>query len=367
MKIGVFGTRGIPNHHGGFEQFTEYFAVFAKNQGHEVYVYNSSTHPFKEKSYKGVHIIHCFDPEKLIGTAGQFIYDLNCIIDSRKRKFDIILQLGYTSSSIWGRLLPKSSVIVTNMDGLEWKRSKYSKKVQKFLLQAESWAVKTSDLLISDSKGIQKYLEEKYKVRSKFIAYGADIFKNPKKSFIKPYGLKENEYFTLIARIEPENNIEMILDGYVHSKSNLPMCVIGNIKATSFGAYLEKKFSKHKNIKFLGAIYDINILNNIRHFSRLYFHGHSVGGTNPSLLEAMASGALIAAHKNIFNEAILEDRAFYFESVDEVEKLIATIQKKNFQNKIVENLNKIESSYNWDIINREYLSFLIESYNGRKE
>ncbi|RYZ18900.1 MAG: DUF1972 domain-containing protein, partial [Chitinophagaceae bacterium] len=121
MKIALLGTRGIPNHYGGFEQFAEYFAVYLAGKGHEVYVYNSGHHPYQEKTFKGVNLIHCTDPEDKIGTAGQFIYDLNCILDSRKHSFDIILQLGYTSNSVWHFLLPKKPVIITNMDGLEWK------------------------------------------------------------------------------------------------------------------------------------------------------------------------------------------------------------------------------------------------------
>ncbi|MEX1382739.1 DUF1972 domain-containing protein, partial [Lutibacter sp.] len=97
MKVAILGTRGIPNFHGGFEQFAEYFSEYLVNQGHEVYVYNSSTHHYKDKTYNGVNIIHCFDPEDKVGTIGQFIYDLNSILDSRNRNFDIILQLGYTS------------------------------------------------------------------------------------------------------------------------------------------------------------------------------------------------------------------------------------------------------------------------------
>ena len=224
MRIAIIGTRGIPNYHGGFEQFAQYFATYAQERGHEVYVYNSHNHPYKEEEYKNVKIIHCFDPEKNIGTIGQFIYDFNCIIDSRKRNYDVILQLGYTSSSIWGWLLPKKSVILTNMDGLEWKRSKYSKKVQKFLMYAEKLAVKTSDYLIADSKGIQSYLKEKYNSGSEFIAYGANIFTpNSGENIIQEsFQLIPNEYFVLVARMEPENNIEMILDGYVNSNSNYP-------------------------------------------------------------------------------------------------------------------------------------------------
>ena len=124
MKIGILGTRGVPNYHGGFEQFAEYLSLGLLKRGLDVYVYNSHNHPYQEKIYKGVKIIHKNDPEHKLGTAGQFIYDLNCIRDSRKRNFDIIYQLGYTSSSIWWWLMPKKTIIVTNMDGLEWKRTK---------------------------------------------------------------------------------------------------------------------------------------------------------------------------------------------------------------------------------------------------
>ena len=156
MKIAILGTRGVPNHYGGFEQFAEFFSVYLVEQGHEVCVYNSHNHPYQEKQFKGVNIIHQYDPEFKIGTAGQFIYDLNCILDSRKRNFDIILQLGYTSSSMWFFLLPKKATIITNMDGLEWKRTKYSKPIQKVLKFAEKLAVKSSDCLVSDSLGIKK-------------------------------------------------------------------------------------------------------------------------------------------------------------------------------------------------------------------
>ena len=178
MKIAILGTSGIANFNGGFEQFAEFFSVYLAKNNHEVYVYNSSQHPFKEKTYNRVNIIHCYDPEHKIGTAGQFIYDFNCIIDSRKRNFDVILQLGYTSSAIWHRLLPKKSVIITNMDGLEWKRSKYSKHVQRFLKYSEKLAAKSSDYLIADSIGIHAYLNKTYGLDSQYIAYGAELFNN---------------------------------------------------------------------------------------------------------------------------------------------------------------------------------------------
>ena len=226
MKIGVLGTRGIPNHYGGFEQFAEFFATYAAKQGHEVFVYNSHSHPYKEKEFKGVHIVHCYDPENKIGTVGQFIYDLNCIRDARKRGFDIILQLGYTSSSVWFSLHAKSAIVITNMDGLEWKRTKYSKKVQKALQIAESLAVKKSDYLIADSIGIQKYIKEKYQKESTYIAYGAHNFDNPNLEILKEYQVEKEKFNMIMARFEPENNLDMVLEGVSKAVDKMPILVI---------------------------------------------------------------------------------------------------------------------------------------------
>ncbi|SFI62336.1 DUF1972 domain-containing protein [Olleya namhaensis] len=360
MKIGILGTRGIPNYHGGFEQFAEFFAVYLAKNNHEVYVYNSSTHPFKEKKFKGVNIIHCKDPEEKIGTVGQFIYDLNCILDARKRNFDVLLQLGYTSNSIWRRLLPQKATIVTNMDGLEWKRSKYSSKVRSFLKYAEGLAVKSSDFLISDSIGIQNYLKENYKVDSKYIAYGAEVFNQPDISILKEYKLEANNYNMLIARLEPENNIETILDGVAKSKKKTPFIVVGKHDVNKFGAYLKEKFKNHTNIKFQGGIYNLEHLNNLRHFSNLYFHGHSVGGTNPSLLEAMASNSLIIANNNQFNKSILQDNAFYFDNALDVENYINTVDKINHSDKLKACKKAIIENFSWNNINKQYLDYLNE-------
>jgi glycosyltransferase involved in cell wall biosynthesis len=360
MNIAIIGTRGIPNHYGGFEQFAEYVSLGLVRRGYRVTVYNSHNHPYQESSWNGVHIIHCNDPEHKIGTAGQFIYDLNCIRDTRKRNFDIILQLGYTSSSIWGRLLPRhKSIVTTNMDGLEWKRTKYSAKVQRFLQYAEKLAVRHSDYLIADSIGIQNYLQEKYQMPSAYIPYGAHLFHSPEVGLIQPYELKPLEYDMLIARLEPENSIETILDGVAQSTTARPFVVIGKHE-TSFGNYLKDKYRGDARIKFLGGIYDIHVLNNLRHFSNLYFHGHTVGGTNPSLLEAMASQSLICAHDNIFNKAILGDDAFYFQTNDQVTYLLQNELKRKHAAKIIRNEAKIEELYSWDKITDQYIQHFEE-------
>ncbi len=362
MKIAILGTRGIPNAYGGFEQCAEFLSVGLVNKGHEVWVYNSHNHPYQEKTWNGVNIIHKFDPEYKIGTAGQFIYDLNCILDSRKRKFDVILQLGYTSSSVWGKLLPsKKSVIVTNMDGLEWKRSKYSKKVQNFLKFAEKLGVNTSHFLISDSIGIQTYLEKTYNAQSSYIPYGAYVFSEPNENILKEYSLNAYSYNMLIARLEPENNIDTILSGFNKTTIEEPFIVVGKHN-TKYGNYLKDKFKNDTRIQFLGGIYNGNHLDNLRYFSKLYFHGHSVGGTNPSLLEAMASNALICANDNDFNKAILNQDAFYFDTEDKVSDIIKNFTlKKDYANYLKNNINKIKNLYSWETITDQYDECLTQS------
>jgi glycosyltransferase involved in cell wall biosynthesis len=358
MKVAILGTRGIPNHYGGFEQLAEYISVALAERGHDVFVYNSSLHPYKEKTYKQVNIIHCYDPEDKLGTFGQFIYDLNCIRDSRKRNVDVIFQLGYTSSSIWASLLPKQTTIITNMDGLEWKRSKYSNTVKHFLKYAEKWAVQSSDELIADSLGIQSYLKNKYNKESVFIPYGASPFYNADEKTILAYGLQKANYYLAVARFEPENNIETIIKGYLKSGVQEPLVLIGSTQ-NKFGKYLTSTY-KSNRIMYLGSLYDISQLNSIRYFCKGYFHGHSVGGTNPSLLEAMASQAFIYAHKNAFNEAVLRDDALYFSNEDEIAShLLKPISDEIKTNVIAHNLKKIETQYTWKNITDAYENLML--------
>lgn len=366
MKIGIIGTRGIPNHYGGFEQFAEHLAVFLVKNDCEVYVYNSSNHPYQKPIFNGVHLVHCNDPESKTGTIGQFIYDLNCILDTRKKDLDVILQLGYTSSSVWSFLFPKNPLIITNMDGLEWKRSKYSFFVRMFLKFAEKLAAKNSHFLVSDSEGIKKYIDQKYRKNSKFIAYGSKIVTEVDAAVLEKFQLEKLKYNMLIARIEPENNVETILEGVVLSDSKTPFLVVGDYTNNSFGKRIKEKFKNCEQIIFLGSIYNNHELNSLRFFCNLYFHGHSVGGTNPSLLEAMGSGNLIIAHNNIFNKAVLKKDAYYFYTPEDVSYYLKTKNKNSENKKIQNNLEKIETDYNIDKINGSYLSYFNECLQKNK-
>jgi glycosyltransferase involved in cell wall biosynthesis len=317
------------------------------DRGYELYVYNSSAHPYKGTQWKGVNIIARPDPEARLGTIGQFIYDFNCIMDARKRQFDIILQLGYTSSSIWSFCLPRSSWIVTNMDGFEWKRAKYSPLVQWFLKHAEKWAAVYSDFLIADSFTMQEYIRDKYQRQADYIPYGAEVFDKPDETVLQKFDLTRHAYNMLVARIEPENNIETIIRGCLAANTSHPLLIIGNHQ-NKFGRYLTSKYID-KKIIFYGAVYDMEALNQLRYHSHFYFHGHSVGGTNPSLLEAMASQALVVAHDNVFNRAVLDDDAYYFRNSNDIAALLnAGAARGGEALKITNNLQKIRTRFSWE-------------------
>ena len=353
MRIGIIGSRGIPNNYGGFEQFAEYLSVGLVQLGFEIWVYCPHNHPYQKPIFRGVHLIHCFDPESSLGTFGQFIYDFNCLIDSRSRSFDLIYQLGYTSSAIWQGLLPSDSIIITNMDGLEWQRHKYSRLVRKFLQYSEKRIIKTSHYLIADSIAIQNYLDKTYQIKALYIPYGAEKFNNPVAIQIRHYDIIPNAYFLVIARLQADNNIEEIIQAVLRSGSNYPLLIIGNT-SNKFGKFLVKKYHS-KQIRFLGSIFDHTILDQLRYYAALYFHGHSGGGTNPSLLEAMAASAKIIAHKNPFNEAVLGDDANYFDKTESLTCIIdSTIDSQIWELRIQNNHLKIENIYNWQIIVNQY-------------
>jgi glycosyltransferase involved in cell wall biosynthesis len=357
LNIGILGTRGIPNHYGGFEQVASFLAKGLVEKGHKVSVYNPHDHPFQDAYWNGVRILRCYCPP--LGTTGQFVYDYHCLRDSQQRKFDVLLLLGYTSSSVWGRCYPKGPVILNNMDGLEWKRSKYPYMIRLFLKYAERLAVRYCDYTIADSTAIRDYLHWHYGVRAQYIPYGAEVPSLPQKKYLKRWNLSPGSYGVLMARMEPENNLEMVLEGFRRASHASRLLVIGDT-ANRYGRHLVQKYGNDPSITFTGSLFDQHCLHALRAYCRLYFHGHSVGGTNPSLLEAMASGALIAAHDNPFNRAILGEDAYYFADAEAVASIATGVERE--QKMIHANFEKIDNQYNWDKVIDAYEKYMYECY-----
>jgi len=361
MKIAILGTRGIPNNYGGFEQNAENLSQWWVKLGHEVTVYNPDYHPYKESDWNGVKIRHIFSREDKLGIWGTFIYDYLCLKDAVEQDYDIILNLGYVPSALFFNLKKKTKAkFITNMDGLEWKRSKWNNLLKKFIKYCEKRAVKLSDFLVADNPGIEDYYRENYNVKNiRYIAYGAELFNNPNIKYLKEFNVEPYNYYMLVARLEPENNVEMILDGYLLSNSKEPFIVVGGLK-NKYAKYLLNKYRNKKNIRFVGGIYNYDKLSSLRWYAKLYFHGHSVGGTNPSLLEAMASNAYIAAHNNFFNKYILGKDAFFFGNKEEIANIIRNYKYDFREIFIKNNREKIKNIYNWEKVSREYLEVFKE-------
>lgn len=364
MKIAILGTRGIPNNYGGFEQFAEYLGQGLVQHGHEVTVYNPSIHPFREKEYKGINIISKYSPENKIGSIANFYYDWICSCDASKRDFDIVYHAGYQSAApaIKYFASKSKSVWLTNMDGIEWKRDKWSKPIKWVTKIMEKIAINNSDYLISDNVGIQRYYKDFHKTNSLFLPYGANLPKQFNISKLNLYNLDEFDFSLIVARLEPENSIEMILDGYTLSNINKKLIIVGDHN-TKYGNYLKNKFSQFSYIKFLGGIYKKENLDVLRKYSKFYFHGHTVGGTNPSLLEAMAAGSNIIAHDNLFNKSVLEGSAHFFTQPQDIVCIL-----NEYESKICSNYRKsvseiIRDKYSWEKVVSQHINLFEKILN----
>ena len=265
MKIAILGTRGIPNNYGGFEQFAEYLSLGLAKRGHEVTVYNPHFHPLDKNNFNGVNIIKIYSPETLLGGgAANFIYDFLCLKDAYNRGFDIIYELGYGSAAISYFLLSfrkGKTVLITNMDGLEWKRQKWNALVKWLTKKFEKIAINLSDYIISDNVGIQNYYRNAHQKESIFLPYGAELAIRLDEKFLQQYKLQPKKYFLVIARLEPENNLELIISGYLKSGAAETLIIIGNTN-NKFGEYLNRKYVS-PNVHFLGGIYDKSTIDSL--------------------------------------------------------------------------------------------------------
>lgn len=365
MKIAILGTRGIPNNYGGPETNAELLSPIFLRLKHEVTVYSPDEHPYQESHWQGIRIKHVYNKESSLGIWGTLIYDYLCLKDAVKSDYDIILELGYVPCAIFFPLFSnRRAKLVTNMDGLEWKRSKWNFVLQRFAELTEALGAKYSDSLISDNEAIRTYLQQKYGKDSHFIPYGATLPGEPDPTHLLEREVESKHYYMLIARLEPENNIESILDGYLRSGSSDPFLVVGKT-GTRYGRFLMSRYQSQDNIRFVGGIYDYDRLSSLRRHAKLYFHGHSVGGTNPSLVEAMASNALIVAHDNPFNRSVLESNAFYFTSDKDVTNIIRSDTDSSREAFVSRNKDKVSSHYDWEKVARLHIDAFAAALSQR--
>ena len=351
--IGIIGTNGLPGRYGGWDQLLNHLTINLRDQ-HSFVVYTSSYNPeshLKEVNGAKLKVI------KLKANGVQSVpYDIISMIHAVFR-YDVLLILG-TSGCVFLPIIKLfGKKIILNPDGAEWKRGKWSKFAQWFLKISEKLGVMYADVVVTDNKIIQADMKKSYGIDSELIEYGGDNASYIPMSIetTKKYNIEPKQYAFKVCRIEPENNIDMILNAF--QDSQLTLILIGNWNNSAYGKDLREKHKEYKNLLLLDPIYDQQQLDELRGNCALYIHGHSVGGTNPSLVEAMNLGLCCVVYNVNYNIETTENSAIYFGSTAELKKIL-----NDYQN------NKIDTgSYRkkmHEIAKRRYLwKTITDKYN----
>jgi len=368
VRIAILGTRGIPAQYGGFETFAEQLATRLVREGHEVTVCCEKGGDYTADTYKGVRLEYV--PAPHLGPLSIVWFDTICMLKAARRH-DLIYLLGYGAGSFaWvSRLF--GTPIWTNMDGLEWKRSKWPWYGRLYLRFNEWCAAKFSSGMIADSEGIREYLHRQYGLHHdiKMIPYGAEIISTPpERALLSAFQVSADGYYLVVCRLEPENHVLEIIQGFKASKTTLELVIVGN--SGSDTPYVrELKEIAGRRVRFVGTCYDKARLEALRFYSFAYFHGHSVGGTNPSLLEALGCGNLIIAHDNVFNREVAGDAGSYFNNSSDIPRLIEAVEKLNDVERAscsAAASQRIRDHYTWESVTTKYMEMLEPKCVSRK-
>lgn len=357
-QIAILGTRGIPANHGGFETFAEELALYLVAHGWKVTVYcqeDGGGKIYRDK-YEDVDLIKI--PIQFEGAKGTILFDYKATLLAAKEKIPVLL-LGY-NTAVFNMLLKVRGVpVVTNMDGLEYYRSKWSSSAKLWFRINERFAIWFSDHLIADHPEIENHLlnfSEKRKIT--MIPYGANELKNNSLDLLVDYHLKPRSYAILIARPEPENKILEIVKAFSKVERGYRLIVLG--KYNENNSYQKEVLnSASEEVLFLGPIYDKEIVSSLRYHAKYYFHGHSVGGTNPSLVEAMGAGNPVVANDNRFNRWVCGQGAIYFNHIDDCHEAILKMSDENLRkemsNKIID---RFRHEFRWECVLDAYQRLL---------
>ncbi len=308
----ILGTRGIPGRHGGFETFAERLALYLVERGWTVTVYcQAGEGGRREDRWRGVRRVHL--GERGGGALGSIAFDWAALRDARRRP-GVVLTLGY-NTALFNRLLVDDRRQLINMDGLEWQRRKWGPAARAFLWWNERLAARGRARLVADHPAIAERLVSLGvdPGRISTIAYGADPVRAADPACLEPFGLEPGEYCLLLARLEPENSVLEVVEGYSRQRRGLPLVVVGDFRPQANGYHRRLRAAAGEEVRFVGACYRSEQVRALRRFARLYVHGHTVGGTNPSLVESMAAGSPVIAQDNRFNRGVLGEAGRYFD------------------------------------------------------
>lgn len=353
-RIAIIGTVGLPAKYGGFETLADHLVTDLSHK-YDFTVYCSKKKYKKEEQlqyYKGAKL-------KYIPLAANGIqsipYDTISILHALLKN-DVLLVLGVAGAWIlpFVRFFTNKKIIIS-IDGIEWKRDKWSMLAKLYLWWAEKIAVKYSHIDISDNQSIQNYTALRYKTLSRVIEYGADhtLSVEPTNDDLAKYPFLDGKYAVKVCRIEPENNVHLVLEAF-KIQSKMSLVIVGNWNNSKYGIELKKTYENIPNITLLDPIYNQREIDLIRGNASLYIHGHSAGGTNPSLVEAMYLKLPILAYKVSYNVTTTEDKAIYFQSTTELIDTLNTISLVELENLRQEMKAIANRRYTWGTISRQY-------------
>lgn len=352
----IIGTRGIPASHGGFETFAEKFAVHMHSKGWQVKVFcqHDGSGETNITDWNGIECVNIYSRWK--GPLGTLSFDFKSILYAAKSRQGIALVLGY-NSAIFNCILRLAGLrVAINMDGFEWKRNKWSWPYKCWFYINERLGAIFANHLVLDHPEIEDYFSKIWPRRPMtMIPYGGERLDYAEKKVLDSYSLEEYSYYLLIARPEPENSILDIVRAYISSDSQFPLVVLGNYHEDNrYHQKVLKAAENSKGIRFLSAIYDENITYVLRYFCRAYLHGHTVGGTNPSLVEALAAGSPVIAHNNRFNRWVAGDDMRYFDSIEQASEIFSNLSHKEVS-QMRTAANKIwQHRFTWQDVLQQY-------------
>ncbi len=360
LKIAILGSRGIPARYGGFETFAEEIARRLTDQGVDVTVFCEATKGGRAMRMGRIKLAYA--PVPCRGPLGRILYEVVSLLHCVKG-YDVVYMLGYgTSFACWIPRLFGRKVWI-NMDGLEWRRSKWGPLAKLWLKCMEGIACKVANRLIFDNKALADQVQERRQPSAEIsvLAYGAPLVtKTPSTEPLKALDIEPHNYHLMVCRFEPENHILEMVRAAANRESGPPLIVVSNTNTN--GAWQkEVLFHASPLVRFLGPVYDQDTLRALRFHSQAYVHGHSVGGTNPSLLEAMGAGNFILAHDNPFNREVLGPMGRYFaDEADFADKLWEAEATSERQRRMIGDgaRDRAMNNYNWRMVADGYLALL---------
>lgn len=365
--LNILGVRGIPAAHGGFETFAEQLSLYLVAKGWQVTVYcqEEGSGEVYESEWCGVHRIHI--PVSRQGALSTIIFDWqaarHAMQNVNKKQPSVCLTLGYNTAifNLWQRL--GRQVNLFNMDGLEWRRDKWNMPERVWLWLNERFGCWLGQHLIADHPCIKDHLATRVPAsKITMIPYGAHHITSANVELLVPFNLAAGEYSVIIARPEPENSILEMVQAFSRKQRDHTLMVLGKFEDDNV-FHQQVLAAASREVKFVGAIYDTEVVGALRFFCRFYLHGHKVGGTNPSLVEALGAGNAVIAHKNKFNRWVAGDGAAYFENSAECARLFDILLEDDVVLAQMRTASRLRFSANftWPQVLAEY-ELLLESW-----